>query len=103
MGSALRVPYTRIVPWPGALATLIDDGFQIVALTPSPDATPLARYANTVAPDARLILMLGAEGEGLSPAAFDMAGARVRIPIADDVDSLNVVVAAGIALAALSS
>ena len=46
--------------------------------------------------------MLGAEGSGLTPEALDAADVRLRIPIADGVDSLNVVVAAGIALAALA-
>ena len=45
--------------------------------------------------------MLGAEGSGLTPEALGTADVRVRIPIAAGVDSLNVVVAAGIALAAL--
>jgi tRNA G18 (ribose-2'-O)-methylase SpoU len=62
----------------------------------------LAAYAAT-APAARpLVLMLGGEGPGLTPGSLDLADVRVRIPIAPEVDSLNVVVAAGIALAALS-
>jgi tRNA G18 (ribose-2'-O)-methylase SpoU len=47
--------------------------------------------------------MLGAEGSGLSAEAINVATARVRIPIAQEVDSLNIVVAAGIALAAFSA
>ena len=42
--------------------------------------------------------MVGAEGPGLDPASLEAADLRVRIPIDDAVDSLNVVVAAGIAL-----
>jgi len=45
--------------------------------------------------------MFGAEGPGLTAEALGAADVRVRIPIAEAVDSLNVVVAAGIALAAL--
>ena len=45
--------------------------------------------------------MLGAEGSGLTPEALSAADVRVRIPIAAGVDSLNVVVAAGIAMAVL--
>jgi tRNA G18 (ribose-2'-O)-methylase SpoU len=54
-----------------------------------------------VAPDQPLVLMLGAEEPGLTAAAHEAADVRVRIPISPEVDSLNVVVAAGIALATL--
>jgi tRNA G18 (ribose-2'-O)-methylase SpoU len=45
--------------------------------------------------------MLGAEGPGLSADAINAATVTVRIPIVEHVDSLNVVVAAGIILAAI--
>ena len=50
----------------------------------------------------RLALMLGAEGPGLSPAVLAEADVRVRIPLAADVDSLNVAAAAAIAFYALA-
>ena len=49
-------------------------------------------------PPARLALALGNEGGGLSPAVRARADHLVRIPIAGDVESLNVAVAAGILL-----
>ena len=49
----------------------------------------------------KIALLLGTEGEGLSAAAEAMADVRVRIPIAPAVDSLNLAVAAGIALHAV--
>ena len=101
MGASLDVPFTRLESWTASLAMLRGRGFQIAALTPDPIATPLAAYADTVSRDRPLVLMLGAEGPGLSPEALSAADVRVRIPIAAGVDSLNVVVAAGIALAAL--
>jgi tRNA G18 (ribose-2'-O)-methylase SpoU len=42
-------------------------------------------------------LLVGAEGDGLSTEAMRRADLRVRIPIADGVDSLNVATAAAIA------
>ena len=45
------------------------------------------------------IIVLGAEGPGLSAAALERAARRVRIPIAADVDSLNVGHAAAVAFA----
>ena len=45
-----------------------------------------------------LALVLGEEGAGVTPTVASAADASVRIPITDDIDSLNVAVAAGIAL-----
>ena len=47
------------------------------------------------------VRLLGTEGAGLSDGVLAMADARVRIDIEPTVDSLNVSVAAGIALHAL--
>lgn len=96
MGAALRVPFTRVQDWPGALSRLRDHGTRLIALTPHPGA----RVLPEVAADAsrRVALLLGAEGAGLSPEALAVADERVRIPIAEGVDSLNVVVAAALAL-----
>jgi TrmH family RNA methyltransferase len=51
-----------------------------------------------LAPPARLALVVGNEGSGLSERARVRLARRVSIPIAADVDSLNVAVAAGILL-----
>ena len=48
-------------------------------------------------------LALGSEGAGVSETVGELADAHVTIPIAGDVDSLNLAVAAGIALFALRS
>ncbi|MEX2219566.1 MAG: RNA methyltransferase [Phycisphaerales bacterium] len=94
VGTALRVPSARLDPWPEALSVVREAGFTLVALTPHPAATPLDRLP----PVPRPALLLGAEGPGLSGAALARADLRVRIPIAPEVDSLNVAVAAAIAL-----
>ena len=51
---------------------------------------------------ARMALVVGNEGAGLSPAARDRANKLVAIPMTQPVDSLNVAVAAGILLHELS-
>jgi tRNA G18 (ribose-2'-O)-methylase SpoU len=102
MGASLQVPFARLDPWQPMLRSLRGTGSCIVALTPDGSALPLARYAAEFPPERRLILMVGAEGPGLSAASLESADTRVRIPIAPHVDSLNVVVAAGIALAQLN-
>jgi tRNA G18 (ribose-2'-O)-methylase SpoU len=47
--------------------------------------------------DGRLALLLGSEGDGLSPRWRGQADMRVRIPMSRGVDSLNVGSAAAIA------
>jgi tRNA G18 (ribose-2'-O)-methylase SpoU len=50
---------------------------------------------------ARIALLVGTEGAGLTEEAEAAADVRIRIPISDAVDSLNLAVAVGIALFAL--
>lgn len=98
MGAALRLPYVRIDTWLDGLDQFRRRGFKLIALTPQADAEPLAEFARAAGAWERRILLVGAEGQGLDTATLTHADARVRIPIDVAVDSLNVVVAAGIAL-----
>ena len=100
MAATLRVPFAR-VQWPEALPKLRGMGYTIAALTPHALAEPLDRFAKKPRP-ARLALLLGNEGDGLSAAAAASADVLVRIPMNTGVDSLNVAVAAGIALSRLT-
>jgi tRNA G18 (ribose-2'-O)-methylase SpoU len=96
VGTALRLPFARIEPWPDRLRAISRSGFTVLALTPDPTATPIEQV--TLPPGTRPALVLGAEGSGLTPESLALADVRVRIPISPDVDSLNVVTAAAIAL-----
>jgi tRNA G18 (ribose-2'-O)-methylase SpoU len=98
MGASLRLPFVRSDEWQHALDWCREQGFTIVALTPSPAAEPLRMFATRIDPARRLLVLVGSEGSGLEPGSLASADARVRIPIQDTVDSLNVVVAAAIAL-----
>jgi 23S rRNA (guanosine2251-2'-O)-methyltransferase len=49
-----------------------------------------------------LVLVVGAEGRGLSRLVADTCDLTVRIPLVQDVESLNASVAAGIALAEIA-
>ena len=89
IGHAVTVPWTRIA----ALDELRTAGFTTVALTPHVDATAI----DDVAWPARVALLLGAEGPGLSDSWQRGADVRVRIPMAAGADSLNVATAAAIA------
>jgi tRNA G18 (ribose-2'-O)-methylase SpoU len=95
IGHVLTVPWTRATPWPGALDVVRDAGFTRYALTPTRDALPIDDVA--LGPDDKVALLLGAEGPGLSDAALGRADARVRIPMARGVDSLNVAAASAVA------
>jgi tRNA G18 (ribose-2'-O)-methylase SpoU len=101
MAATLRVPFVRTGDLPEALATLRSRGFRLVALTPQPGVPSIDEL--TAARRDRLVLMLGSEGSGLSSATIDLADIRARIPVDPRADSLNVVVAAAIALHALRS
>jgi tRNA G18 (ribose-2'-O)-methylase SpoU len=101
LGHVLRVPFARVPDggWPGALDELRNLGFTTVSLTPVPDAIPLGRLVADR--PARVALVVGAEGPGLSEAALRATDQQVCIPMAPGVDSVNVATAAAIALSAL--
>jgi tRNA G18 (ribose-2'-O)-methylase SpoU len=103
MGAVLRVPFARAAAgdWPGALARAGAAGFTLVALTPREPSETLETFTRRPRP-AKIALIVGAEGAGVSPAVEAAAHYRVRIPIDDAVDSLNLSVAAGIALYEIS-
>lgn len=95
MGHALRVPFVRLTPWPGALDEVRRGGFTLVGLTPDEAAQPIRSL--DPASVGRVALVLGSEGDGLTPGATARVDRHVRIPMAGGVDSLNVATAAAIA------
>lgn len=100
LGATLRIPYGEVDDWPEGLTRLQELGFATMGMTLDPDAVEL----NAVVADAPtpIALLFGTEGTGLSDEAAALLDYRVRIPIADNVDSLNVATASGIALYSLS-
>jgi tRNA G18 (ribose-2'-O)-methylase SpoU len=97
MGAALTVPFAAAAPWPDALRRLRDHGWETVAMTPSRTAQPLRALAPALA-GSRVALVVGHEGEGLTPDALDACTHHARIPLNESIDSLNVATAAAIAL-----
>jgi tRNA G18 (ribose-2'-O)-methylase SpoU len=89
IGNVLHVRWTRL----RSLDDVREAGFELVALTPDPDAAAL----DDVEWPARTALLLGAEGAGLSADWLAAAAVRARIPMRHGVDSLNVATAAAIA------
>jgi tRNA G18 (ribose-2'-O)-methylase SpoU len=96
LGQVLRVPFTTLAQWPDGLRLLRERGFELIALTPAPDA--MAIDSVDLSQDSRVALLLGAEGEGLSRGALEQADHPVRIPMSRQVDSINVATACAIAL-----
>jgi tRNA G18 (ribose-2'-O)-methylase SpoU len=98
LGHVLRVPWTRLPAWPVGLGELRRGGFELLALTPAPQAEAIDAVALDVeARKPRVALLVGAEGAGLSDAVLATCDRQVRIPIAPGVDSLNVATAAAVA------
>ncbi len=96
MGHALLVPYARATQWPADLVMLKEAGFRLLAMTPHPEAHPLAQAMQTVCGE-RVAVLVGAEGPGLTPATIRLSDVRVRIPMSRGTDSLNVATAAALA------
>ena len=97
MGAALSMPFAAATPWPGTLCELRERSFAVVGLTPSPHATALPDVAASIQ-GRPVAIVLGHEGEGLTPEALAACELHARIPMAPGADSLNVAAAAAIAL-----
>ena len=98
-GAAARIPVARAVNLARSLASYQDAGLQTVGLAADGDID-LDRYDGFADPVA---LVVGAEGAGLSRLVRERCDVVVRIPIDRATESLNVSVAAGIALYAAAA
>jgi tRNA G18 (ribose-2'-O)-methylase SpoU len=98
IGGSVSVPLVETPEWPDAIERVRAAGYTVVALT-TRDGTDIA----TIARPAKLALLLGSEGDGLTDAALAHADVRATIPMAPGVDSLNANVACGIALDRLAT
>ncbi len=99
MGEAFALPYARFGQWPEGLSGLHSAGFETWALTPDSAAEDIGRLS--IDPTARVALLLGAEGPGLSDDALGAVTRKVRIPMSGTVDSINVGSAGAVAFYAV--
>lgn len=97
MGTVFSVPWTW-TPVPLS-ETLHRYGFRTVALALRKDNVTIDDPGLVAEP--RLAIVMGTEGDGLSPEAIDDADFVARIPMAHNVDSLNVAAASAVAFWAL--
>ncbi len=98
-GAAARIRVARAVNLARAMASYSDAGLQTVGLAADGDMG-LHDFDGFTDP---LALVVGAEGTGLSRLVRERCDVVLSIPITKDTESLNVSVAAGIALFAAAS
>ena len=101
MGAALRTPWARAESLNELCHTLKAQGFTLVALSLSERSLSLRQLI--AAPPAKVALLLGAEGAGLSEEARALADHEVYIEMSGGVESLNVASAAAVAMWALKA
>lgn len=97
MGTVFSLPWVRMTDGPADLAQLRRAGFVLAAMALTQDAIPLPRFQ----PPAKLALLMGTEGAGLSSTWLEQADIALQIPMHAGVDSLNVAAAAAVACYAL--
>lgn len=103
LGWSAALPWARAQSSAGALEAFAAHGLRTVALTPAPTAVAVDTALSSGALSDPLVLMVGAERAGLEPATLEAAVDRVRIPMAGEVDSLNVATALAVVAAFAAS
>ena len=99
MGEILFLPIVRM-DVDEAMSVVRRKSGSVLAFTPNLNAVSLHEFVDTK--PGPLALIFGAEGNGLPDHTLSNADHQVRIPIAGDVDSLNVGHAAAVAFALTS-
>jgi len=93
-GALAHLPIARVANLARALELLKERGFWVVGLDSGAPGTVL----DSSPPPGRLALVLGSEGAGLSRLVAERCDELLSIPMRGKVGSLNVSVAAGVAL-----
>jgi 23S rRNA (guanosine2251-2'-O)-methyltransferase len=97
-GALEREPWVRVVNLSRALDELAEAGFWRIGLAGDADMT----LGDALGPE-KVALVLGAEGPGMRSNVRDHCDALARLPIEDQMESLNVSNAAAVALYAARS
>ena len=99
MGTVFQVPWTRIGTernWATEGVPLLNRlGFTVAALALENDSITL--QDPRIGKADKLALVLGTEGDGLAPSTIASCNYTVKIPMAHNVDSLNVAAASAVA------
>jgi TrmH family RNA methyltransferase len=91
MGSVLRLPVIRVADAGAAMALVRSHGVRCLAAVRH-DGTPMDE-ADLTGP---LAFLVGGEGSGLDRNVVDASDGRISIPMAPQVESLNVATAAAL-------
>lgn len=92
MGSVFLIPWTWLDE---NIDSIKQYGLKTVAMALRDDSVPID--SPLLCSEPRLAIILGTEGDGLSQNVIDNADYTVRIPMAHNVDSLNVAAASAVA------
>lgn len=95
LGTSRFVTWERVTKASEAAASAREQGFRVVAVELTTDATPL----HETPLDGDICLALGSEDHGCSPALLSACDGAAYIPQVGRVGSLNVATAAAVALA----
>ena len=100
MGTVFQIPWTRIgetaADWPHpGMERLRAMGFRTAAMALREDSVSMDD--RRLLSEDQLAIVLGTEGDGLSPRTIAACDYTVRIPMAHGVDSLNVAAASAVA------
>ena len=100
MGTVFQVPWARIgedaADWPQkGIERLRALGFRTAAMALTDNSVSIDDAQ--LAAEPRLAIVLGTEGDGLSPRTIAACDYTVKIPMAHGVDSLNVAAASAVA------
>lgn len=96
LGAEDRVAWEKVVDVVEAIDGIKRDGYRVVALENGVGAGKIGPM------DGKIALLLGNEVEGIEPSVLSLCDETVEIPMPGRKRSLNVSVAAGIAMFALS-
>lgn len=106
MGTVFQIPWTffdcKTCEWPvHGIPLLKELGFRTAAMALSDDSVPIDD--SKLMKEEKMAIVLGTEGDGLSPTTIANCDYTVRIPMAHGVDSLNVAAASAVAFWQLGS
>lgn len=99
LGAEQTVPLERQLDVVALISALKATGFAIVALEQAPGSVPLAAFR----PGGPVAVIVGREVEGVEPEILKLVDHIVEIPMQGAKESLNVAVAAAIAMFCLKS
>ena len=91
MGSALRLPVVHVASPADAIADARRHGCRVIATVPRGGRSPYE-----IDLKGPVAIVIGGEGQGLTPALVDSADDRASIPMQAPVESLNAAVTAGL-------